>query len=238
MMKESAGLRILVPLSMALVTLCMAACTSVETRPPVFTQSSASPSPTQETQPVPVPSPAPPSPIRSVDFENFTYPEIDARGEFTLTDGREPTEDDRRSLVDVIYGDVTGDGEEEALVVHSQSTRGSAIPYFVYVYTGSRGKPKLLWSFYAGERGDGGLRRVYAGSGDLVVELYGRDRVVRGGTSGEEDNVGVCCPRFYTRSRYEWRGGRFRLKGKEAALANPQGNAALQKGRAPADVGR
>jgi hypothetical protein len=140
-------------------------------------------------------------------------------------------DDDPRSLVNVIHGDVTGDGKEEALVVHSQSTRGSAIPYFVYVYTVSRDKPKLLWSFYAGERGDGGLRQIAAESGDLVVELYGRDRVVNGGTSMEEDNIGVCCPKFYTRSRYEWRGGRFRLKGKEAALPNPQGNAALLESR-------
>jgi hypothetical protein len=215
--QESGGLRILVTLSTALVTLCLAACAPPGTRPRVLTQSGASP------------SPAPPSPVRAIDFENFSYPEIDARGQFTLKGRREPADDDPRSLADVIYGDVTGDGEEEALVVHSQSTGGSAIPYFVYVYTVRGDKPKLLWSFDAGERGDGGLRQVYAGGGDLVVELYGRDRVVDGGTSAEEDNIGVCCPKFYTRSRYEWRGGRFRLEGKEAALPNPQGGAALLK---------
>jgi hypothetical protein len=218
-------LRKLVPLSIALVTLCLVACTPAQTQPPVLAQHNASPSPSQEAQPIPPPTP--PSPIRSVNFENFTYPEIGSRGKFTLKDGQEPTDSDPRSLVDVIYGDVTGDGEEEALVVHSQSTGGSAIPYFVYVYTMNRGKPKLLWSFYAGERGDGGLRQVYGEGGGLVVELYGRDRVVNGGTSVEEDNIGVCCPKFYTRSRYEWRGGRFRLIAKEASLPNPQGNAAL-----------
>lgn len=220
-------MRKLVPLSIALVTLCLAACAPSKTRPVVSAQSNASPSPAPEAHPAP--SPAAPSPIRSVNFENFTYPEIDARGKFTLVGGREPTDDERRSLVHVIYGDVTGDEEEEALLVHSQSVRGSAIPYFVYVYTMGRDKPKPLWSFYAGERGDGGLRQVYAESGSLMVELYGRDRVVNGGTSMDEDNVGVCCPKFYTRSRYVWRGGRFRLTGKEAALPNPQGNAALLK---------
>jgi hypothetical protein len=203
----------------------MATCTPAKTRPPVPAESNKSPSPAQEA--TPYPSPAPASPIRSIDFENFTYPEIGARGKFTLKDGREPTDDDPRSLVGVTYGDVTGDGSEEALVVHAQSVRGSAIPYFVYVYAMSRDRPKLLWSFYAGERGDGGLRRVYAEGGELVTELYGRDRVVNGGTSTQEDNIGVCCPKFFTRSRYEWRGGRFRLKGKEPALPNPQGNAAL-----------
>lgn len=87
-------------------------------------------------------------------------------------------------------------------------------------------KAKLLWSFYAGERGDGGLRQISADHGRMVVELYGRDRTVNGESSSEEDNDGLCCPRFFTRSCYEWRGGRFRLKRKEAQLPNPQGSAA------------
>jgi hypothetical protein len=129
-------------------------------------------------------------------------------------------------LADVVYGDVTGDSVEEAMVVHRQSTKGTARPFYVYVYAAGRGKPKLLWSFDAGERGDAGLRRISAEGGELVVELYGRDRVVNGGTSVSEDNIGVCCPKYYTRSRYGWRGGRFQLKEKEAAVPNPQGNAA------------
>jgi hypothetical protein len=161
-----------------------------------------------------------------IDFQNFTYPEIGSRRTFRLKDGIEPNTEERRSLVDVFYRDVTADGNEDALVIHSQSIRGSAIPYFVYIYTLSKGKPKLIWSFYAGERGDGGLRQISSANGQLVVELYGRDRIINGGTSSEEDNFGVCCPRFFTRSIYEWRGGRFRLKSKEAGLQNPQGNAA------------
>jgi hypothetical protein len=209
---------------MGLIVSCLAACSHAETKSSVSTQSNVSPSPSQAAEPGS--SPTPNSPIRSVDFENFTYPEIDSRGKFTLKDGREPTDDDPRSLVEVIYGDVTGDEKEEALVVHSQSIRGSAIPYYVYIYMMESDKPKLLWSFYAGERGDGGLRQTYAESGELVTELYGKDRVVNGGASSEEDNVGVCCPQFFTRSRYEWRDGRFWLKGKEEAIPNPQGNAA------------
>lgn len=176
-----------------------------------------------------------------MDFENFTFPAATVYGEggksFTLKarkyeglqDGGDGSES--VSLVDTVYGDVTGDDNEEALVVLTMGVRGTAIPYYVYVYAAGRGGPKLLWSFYAGERGDGGLRRVYAEGGALVVELYGRDRVVDGGTSAGEDNVGVCCPKFYTRSRYVWRGRRFRLGAKESALPNPQGNAAYRAGR-------
>ncbi|MDQ2921338.1 MAG: hypothetical protein M3R52_06990 [Acidobacteriota bacterium] len=128
--------------------------------------------------------------------------------------------------MDRVYGDVTADGLDDAIVVLTESIHGSAIPYFVYVYGLERDKPKLLWSFYAGERGDGGLQKISADRGELVVELYGRDRVVNGGTSSDEDNMGVCCPRFFTRSRYELRDGRFRLRTKDSALPNPHGNAA------------
>jgi hypothetical protein len=183
------------------------------------------------------PSPASVSPIHKIDFENLTYPAapVYPKNEkpFTLKDGdyagRLQTggaEPEPVSLVDTIYGDVTGDGVDDAIVVLTESIHGSSIPYFVYVYGLERNKPKLLWSFYAGERGDGGLRQIVADRGEMMVELYGRDRVVNGGTSSDEDNMGVCCPRFFTRSRYEWRDGHFRLKTKEAALPNPQGNAA------------
>jgi hypothetical protein len=77
------------------------------------------------------------------------------------------------------YGDVTGDGEEEAMMDQAIPTRGSAIPYRVYFYTLRRGRPKVMWRFEAGDRGDGGLRSVYADNGDLIVELYGRSATLR-----------------------------------------------------------
>ena len=195
------------------------------------------PAPTAVPSSEPTPSPASVSPIHNIDFENLTYPAapVYRKNEkpFTLKDGEYAgrlqeggAEPEAVSLVDTIYGDVTGDSVDDAIVVLTENIHGSAIPYFVYVYGLERNKPKLLWSFYAGERGDGGLRQIVADRGELMVELYGRDRVVNGGTSSDEDNLGVCCPRFFTRSRYSWREGQFRRKSKEAALPNPQGNAA------------
>ncbi len=215
--EKSTGMRKLILLSISLIVSSLAgiACSPAKNQSPVLAQRGA-PLPTPS--PEPSPSTTPHSPIRSVDFENFTYHEIDSRRTFTLVEGREPTEDDPRGFVDVVYGDVTDDGKEEAMVVQSQSVRGTAIPFYVYIYTMERDGVRPIWSFYAGERGDGGLRQISAVNGELFIELYGRDRVVNGGTSVEEDNVGVCCPKFYTRSRYEWRGSRFRLKGKEGAL--------------------
>lgn len=207
-----------------LILLLTMSCARERVTPTAEGQTATIGSPTPNVQSIPESNPN--SPIRSVDFENFTYPEIEERGTFNLKDGREPTEDDPRSVIDVVYGDVNADGVEDAMVVQTRSIRGSAIPRYVYVYGFERKKPKLLWSFYAGERGDGGLRQIVADRGEMMVELYGRDRVVNGGTSSDEDNIGVCCPRFFTRSRYEWRNGRFRLKSKEAALSLGQDSAA------------
>ncbi|HVF50568.1 MAG TPA: hypothetical protein VNA19_10810 [Pyrinomonadaceae bacterium] len=89
-------------------------------------QSNASPSPTPKVEASP--SPTPNSPIRSVDFANFTFPAkpIDADGEkyFTLKNSEYvgrlqdgAIEPYPVSLVQSVYGDVTDDGNEEAMLV-------------------------------------------------------------------------------------------------------------------------
>lgn len=205
----------------ALSTSC--ACSEVETRKTTSAQTTSQVSPQPETLPSPVSTPK--SPIHFVDFNNFSYPEIESRRAIKLINRREPREDDPYFLVDVAYGDVMDDGNEEAFIVLTQSTRGTAIPMFAYIYTLRQNKPKLLWSFYAGERGDGGLRRIFSEDGELIVELYGSDRVVNRESKNLDDQIGVCCPRFFTRSRYKWIGKCFALRGEEV-LQNPQGNAA------------
>jgi hypothetical protein len=146
-------------------------------------QATASPSPAVVE---PVSSPAPSastisianSPIRSVDFDKVTYPDFpDYTGSrakhVTLKAG-----DGRPSYVN--FGDITGDGAEEAMVALSIKNRGSAIPYYVYIFTMENGKPKVIWAFDTGDRADGGLRQVTAENGQLVIELFGKDRVIGG----------------------------------------------------------
>src|SRR5688572_26081934 len=116
------------------------------------------------------------------------------------------------SLVSVAYGDVTGDGSEEAMVVLFENVKGTAIPYYVYVFTLERLKPKVLWSFETGDRGDGGLRKVYAENGGLVVELYGKNTGI--GDIENKEETGACCAKSLTRIRYRWQGRRFQQKGK------------------------
>jgi hypothetical protein len=140
--------------------------------------------------------------IRQVDFKNFIYPHLGR-----MKNGELPEERNADGMVigggrleDVSYGDVTGDGVDEAIVFISIVSGGSAMPGEVYVYTMRNSRPRLLWNFSTGDRADGGLHGIYADKGQLVVELNGPQRGI------EPD----CCPKRFTRTRYVWRGGRFR----------------------------
>src|SRR4029077_12407536 len=181
-------------------------CTTSESRSYSFpAQATASPSPTA-VKPISSPSPSAStisianSPIRSVDFNKVTYPNFVAYDaskakQITLKAG-----DGRPSFIN--FGDITGDGAEEAMVVLSIENRGSAIPYDVYIFTMANGKPKVVWAFGAGDRADGGLRQLYADNGQLVIELFGKDRVIGGNLYiGDE---GLCCPSSFTRTSYKW----------------------------------
>jgi hypothetical protein len=179
------------------------------------------------------PVPTPDSPIRSVDFGNFTYPAWpifgDRRGKtFTLHEGELPVRLDKHGyLVEIglsggvdSYGDVTGDGIEEAIISFGEDNRGaSAIVEAVYIYTMRHGRPAFLWGFEAGDRADGGLIRAYAENGELVVELEGKDKIIGKDLYAEDETSrGACCPTMFTRTRYEWRDGHFRQKGDAEVL--------------------
>jgi hypothetical protein len=177
---------------------------------------------------------APRKSIRSVDFGNFSYPRTKGLHKphsrnfpFTLKDGSLPETRDKEGFVDemgvslskIIYGDVTSDGQEEAIVVLSFLTGGSAMHGCVYVYGWSRQRPTLLWAFDTGDRADGGLRRVWAENGYLMVELNGNGRLIdRNLYAEDKTNRGACCPTRFTRARYKWTGNGFRLAGKPKVL--------------------
>jgi hypothetical protein len=166
----------------------------------------------------------PSSNIRSVDFANLTYPWTgdltdpkNPKRTFTLKEGELPATRNARGLIDemgvflesVKYGDVTGDGVEEAIVSLSIQTGGSAIAGIIYIYTLRKNRPVLLWSRSTGDRADGGLHNVYAENGGLVVELNGPQR----------DGEGDCCAMRFTRRRYVWNGRRFRQTGRTETVA-------------------
>jgi hypothetical protein len=187
--------------------------------------------------------------IRSIDFKNFTYllpADLRTPGgarTITVKDGRFPGTDNDVEMYfgKVEYGDVTGDGAEEALVYLGVHTGGSAMPGVAYVYTLRSRRPSLLWFFSTGDRADGGLHRLYAENGNLVVELYGPQKRWEG--DGQ-------LMRF-TRKRYVWFGNRFRQQGrKEVIPLSAPSNNGMQRSAdthlvmlrrrlgAPADAGR
>jgi len=182
------------------------------------------------------------SPLSSFDFKNFTYPL--PRGwqnpdgtDLTLTDGKrvpiskfisEDMEDAEKaearalrrigmSYVTTRYLDVTGDGQDEAIVILKVETTGNAIPQLVYVYEWKDEKPELIWNFRTGDRADGGLKDMRVENGEVVIELYGQDRFLLGETetskiTGDEEQL--CCPTFFTRTLYKWNGKNFQLQRK------------------------
>jgi len=169
-------------------------------------------------------SPTPRQPIRSVDFNSVAFPlypvYVGDRGKkkyITIKPGD-------GGPAKLNYGDVTGDGIEEAIMMLGIENRGSAIPEIVYIFGLERTKPKMLWSFETGDRADGGLRQVYAQNGNLVVELYGRGKII-GTNLYADDGTRTMQPYPYliTRTRYRWLGSRFQLMGKPEEFSDSTG---------------
>jgi hypothetical protein len=130
------------------------------------------------------------------------------QGKYEGTDNYEPV-----NLAYLTYGDATGDGDEEAIVVLSKSIRGTAIPYTIYLYALRNNEPVFLWGLQTGDRADGGLRQVYMQEGELIVEQYFNPDTITGKCPA--------CPTHIKRPHYEWQGNSFRLKGEQEVIHNP-----------------
>ena len=182
------------------------------------------------------------SALGSFDFKNFTYPlprgwQNPDGSDLTLENGRvdpvskfidEDMPDEEKiearatrrigmSYVTTKYFDITGDGQDEAIVILKVETTGHAIPQLVYIYEWKDGVPELIWNFRTGDRADGGLKDMRVENGELVVELYGQDRFLLGQTetgkiTGDEEQL--CCPTYFTRTFYKWNGKNFLMQRK------------------------
>jgi hypothetical protein len=161
--------------------------------------------------------------IRAVDFCNFSYPGIKSgqrkrmgwpNPRIRLKDGVRPPEDEFGSglitLEQIQYADVTRDGQDDAMVTMVWHSGGTMQIGMVYVWTMHGSVPAVLWDFAGGDRGFGGLRRVYAKDGDLILELYDPDAA-----------AGNCCSRRIIRKRFRWNGSRFVQWGKSQVAPNP-----------------
>jgi hypothetical protein len=124
--------------------------------------------------------------IHAVDFRDFTYvpscadfesqePAVPVRvtgGRFEAAVGSD-REGLSFSIYDVIYGDLTGDGHDEAIVQSVCSTGGSGRFDEGFVYALADGKPVLLGRIPGGDRAAGSVRCIRVEQGALQVDRIG-----------------------------------------------------------------
>src|SRR6266568_2438408 len=164
---------------------------------------------------------AAPQSIRGIDFKNASYAwdELDRgvpsswqwlaelpHGSVRLTNGQHRVSDGSEScntipdlsLVSLTYGDLFGDGREEAAVHLLYRTGGTANWSYLYMYTFNRGQPKLIAVLESGSRAGGGLVRLKIQKHFLILDF--QDSAL---------SVGLCCSEGYVQVRYRWQHDRF-----------------------------
>lgn len=162
--------------------------------------------------------------IRDIDFDNFTYAWNDPSDDAVPIDWKWLSAPDQHfravnrmhhfylprqdsyerqhspliSVDSVTYGDLDGDGLEEAVVALNYSTGGTANWDYLYVYKLRWGQAKLLARMRTGSRADGGLVRAFVRKNLLIVDF-----------ADSEKRLGDCCSEGYVRVSYRWRDGVF-----------------------------
>jgi hypothetical protein len=140
--------------------------------------------------------------IHSVDFKNFSYEPMCAGESATkirVRNGKYSKETPQdgytdRTYFDVLaveYGDLTGDGKEEAVILSNCNTGGTGQFTEGFVYTLRNSRPALLGRVPGGDRADGGLRSIKVDGGSLVVEFNDPDQA-----------AGACCPEGIVIKKY------------------------------------
>ncbi|HEY2461144.1 MAG TPA: hypothetical protein VGI16_10055 [Candidatus Acidoferrum sp.] len=155
--------------------------------------------------------------IRKIDFKNFLYAWDGSEDTVPMTwrwltttpnlkfqvvngthhfyrRGESQAERERAPFISVdsiVYGDLDGDGVEEAAVTFNYSTGGTANWDYLYVYKMVEGQPVLMGRMEAGSRGSGGLATVSIKDERLMVEFADPER-----------RIGDCCSEGYIRVHY------------------------------------
>jgi hypothetical protein len=154
--------------------------------------------------------------IRAIDFKNYTYGS--GKGKRRVKNGRWNGEypGEYLQIGKAIYGDLTGDGKEEAVLMVSESGGGSGVSSSCLVFTIAGGVPRELSSrdrdghgpysgIVGGDRGDGGIYNVAIKSGLLYVEQY---------SPGEGPNARQFQAAYIETLIYKWNGNLFILSNK------------------------
>ena len=160
--------------------------------------------------------------IRRVNFQNFTYRALcGAENEkdatkikvkngtiknAKLVDGVYQWIDESLPMYfDVnkpLYGDLTGDGKEEAVIEAQCNNGGTGQPTEGFIYTLKNGRPFLLARLESGDRGFNGIVDIKIRVGNLVV------------TRNEREGASDCCATHTLTKTLKWNGKKFIVIGK------------------------
>ena len=146
--------------------------------------------------------------IHKVDFNNFTYSAYCAGEDLdkiTVKDGEYSKETPQDGYTDriyfkilkVAYGDLNGDGKDEAAILSVCNTGGTGNFTEGFVYGIKRGKPSLIGRIPGGDRAYGGLYGAEIADGILFIDNY---EAGDGGAS--------CCPELTVRTQYKVKAGK------------------------------
>jgi hypothetical protein len=142
--------------------------------------------------------------IRQIDFKNFTFTRQKGEEAIQFRDGKYVADSNHKyDLMRIAYGDLTGDGNEEAIVLlRGQNTPASRILDEVFIYSLKNKRAALLTNFEGRKRGDYILSISSLGSNFRVENNV---LIIDQAVALEDDNDYIPT-RFYTI--------KYRLKGK------------------------
>lgn len=156
-----------------------------------------------------------PNGIRQIDFMNFTYhlgksycSKVLGKAEVKVLNGSFGEMSDKADGFEVdsnrtVYGDITGDGSDEAVVI---TYCGSMHPIEqAFVYTMKNGAPVLLARLKEGNRAFGGIVRGH------ICKNCDNGISIQNGLLSVERSHGdaACCPKYIEKTTYRWDGKKF-----------------------------
>ena len=153
--------------------------------------------------------------IHKVDFKNFTYLAkciAETPQRVTVKNGEFSEEKQEDGYVnrfyfqvsDIAYGDLNGDGRDEAIVLTVCNTGGTGNFSEGFIFAPKAGRPALVARIPGGDRAYGGLRTTRIENGLLVVDSN---------DAGPEG--GACCPQIIVTTKYKLVGNKIIRSGKE-----------------------
>ncbi len=143
------------------------------------------------------------SSIRQVRFKNFTFTRQKGAEAIQFHDGKYVGERGHNYfLMRIAYGDLTGDGNEEAIILlRGQNTLVSRTLDELFIYRLKNGRATLLTNFEGGKRGDYILSIGSLGSNFKVENNV---LIIDQAVALEGDND--CIPTRYYTIKYRWNG--------------------------------